>query len=349
MQQIVVGDLVVSEHKEQHYKTIFNKQTGFFARVEDKGFPEPFWSEHGPELLDISITNYCEKVCPFCYRQSNREGQHIKLSDFFNIVNQAKELGVLQIALGGGNPNQHPEFIKIIQAIRESGIVPSYTTNGMGLSDEILEATKKYCGAMALSIYTPFDENYYKQVIDRIKTHSIRFNLHIILKSDTLETITKWLQSFPPFFVGVNAIIFLSYKPIGGNRSLIVNDPLKWQNFFDAVKNCKSLKIGFDSCTVPGIVTYMKDVKDYLIEACEASRFSAFISEDLKMYPCSFMNGTDLYGDLNKQKIQEIWKGSDVFNNYRSSILNNKCNSCKFSEICMGGCQFLPEIRSCKS
>ena len=63
--------IVHKKYEEQHYSVLFNKKTGYFVRAEDKGFPEPLWAMHGPELLDISITNWCDKGCSFCYRKSN--------------------------------------------------------------------------------------------------------------------------------------------------------------------------------------------------------------------------------------------------------------------------------------
>ena len=57
----------------------------------------------------------------------------MSIDDICTIVEQAKNAGVLQIALGGGNPNQHPQFVEILRLIREAGIVPSYTSNGEGL------------------------------------------------------------------------------------------------------------------------------------------------------------------------------------------------------------------------
>lgn len=53
MQRKMDGDLIIREYPEQHYKTLFNQRTGFFMRLEDDGYPEPFWAEEGPELLDI--------------------------------------------------------------------------------------------------------------------------------------------------------------------------------------------------------------------------------------------------------------------------------------------------------
>jgi radical SAM protein with 4Fe4S-binding SPASM domain len=315
------------------------------ARVEKKGYSEPFWCEESPELIDISITNYCEKGCSFCYRNSNVDGQHMPFEDYQKIINQIRELGVFQIALGGGNPNQHPDFIKILQTTYNAGIVPSYTTNGLGLTDSILEATEKYCGAIAISAYEPF--SFLSETIERVKDFKIKLNLHFLLNKKSVATAIEWLINPPSFLEGINAIIFLNYKPINSSSELLLNKSDLITYFFDLVSQHKgSFKIGFDSCSISGIVSCMK-VNSIFIEHCEAARFSAFISEDLKMYPCSFMVGTSNHGNLKEQSFQKIWKENHAFVNQRELILNNKCNSCDSRENCMGGCVFLDEINLC--
>lgn len=344
MAQMQDGDLVVCKHEGQHYRTVFNRRTGFFVRKEDTGYSEPFWSEDGPELLDISITNYCTRGCGFCYRKSNREGKHMDMADLRKVIDQAKQIGVLQIALGGGNPNQHPQFVEVLKMIREVGIVPSYTSNGEGLTDEILQATKQYCGAMALSLYPPYDR--YKGLAERIKSFGIKLNLHVILKTDTIDLLISWLKEPPAWFANINALIVLNYKPVTSSSSLMVTDKKLLRNFYLAVSECKHTKIGFDSCCVPGIVTWM-NVNPTLIESCEAARFSAFVSEDLKMYPCSFMANTDKYGDLRTTSMFEIWQSYPSFVNHRDRIKNNTCSGCKQQHLCNGGCVFMPEINQC--
>ena len=347
MRQMMLGDLIITRYPSQHYRTLFNKRTGFFVRKEDAGYEEPFWSMSGPELLDISITNYCEKGCAFCYRQSNHHGKHMSMKDITNLIQQAKEVGVLQIALGGGNPNQHPNFCEILKLIHDSGIVPSYTTNGEGLNDDILKATAMNCGAMAVSVYPPFNKEYYEGLLQCISKYGIRCNLHMILKSDTIDTAIDWLQKPPAFFNKVNALIFLNYKPI--NTQYVTKDIVqeKLKNFFSTVSVCNIIKIGFDSCSISGLVQYMH-IPNFLVESCEAARFSAFISEDLKMYPCSFMVGTNKYGDLKSNSMIDIWKNNDAFSDHRSKILNCNCNNCIHENLCMGGCPFLPDINFCK-
>lgn len=344
MQQKTLGDVVVGVHPTQHYKTVFSRKTGFFVRLEEDGYGEPFWSEDGPELLDLSITNYCERCCDFCYRQANPSGRHMPLKDVENVVAQAKEVGVLQIALGGGNPNQHPEFVEILRLIWEQGIVPSFTSNGDGLTDVILKATKQYCGAMALSLYPSYER--YDRMVRRIAGYGIKLNLHVILKSDTIDLLTSWFQEAPTWFTYINAVIVLNYKPVGGSRDMLVRDRERLKAFYESASSCQSVKIGFDSCCVPGIVTWM-NANTALIDSCEAARFSAFISEDMKMYPCSFMANTDQYGDLRNEKLLDIWQNHPAFVKHRKEIRNNPCAGCKHQAVCNGGCVFMPEINQC--
>ena len=346
MRQIMDGNnIVIRKYPNQHYTTVFNQENGFFLRLEDQGCDEPFWAESGPELLDISITNYCDKNCSFCYRNSSNNGKHMLMQDIQKIICEAEDMGVLQIALGGGNPNQHPNFIEILKLIRGHNIIPSYTSNGDFLTTEILEATEKYCGAIAVSAYPPFD-NSFEDKIKKLSKYNIKVNIHFLIKNDTIDLAIKWLKKPPSFLRYINAIIFLNYKPINSSKSLQVNNFHQVSEFFKCVQECKSLKIGFDSCSISGIVKHM-NINSAMIESCEAARFSAFISEDMKMYPCSFMSNSTNYGDLSNCSIKEIWKDNKYFTQYRDAISKNQCKECKHSGLCNGGCQFLPEINFC--
>ena len=342
------GNLIIKNHFEQHYRTLFHQGSGFFVRKEDEGYPEPTWSADGPELIDLSITSYCQRSCSFCYREANATNyRHLSVEDISSVIEQAKDCGTLQIALGGGNPNEHPRFVEIVKLIREYGIVPSYTTNGDGINDSVLKATADFCGAMAVSVYTPYDKTYYEKILRRIRSYGIKINLHAIIRNDTLDIWADWLLNPPTFIDCVNAVVFLNYKPIGKCGDYFVpSDKIKIEKFFRAANDCKCVKVGFDSCSISGIVQWM-NVPEVLIESCEASRFSCFISEDLKMYPCSFMVGKDWYGDLRTQSLIEIWQNNPYFCKYRENVLPLRCQNCLHSTVCKGGCKFLEQINFC--
>ena len=341
---------IVRHFRDQNYSTFFNQKTGAFARVEDYGYEEPFWSWHGPELLDISITNWCDRRCPICYRKSRPNGKHMSLSDYEIVMQQAGQMSVFQVALGGGNPNQHPDFCEILRLTREKYyIVPSYTTNGRGLTDEVLFASKKYCGAVAVSAYPPYEET--ESAIELLNRYGIRTNIHFVLDCNSIETAIGWLENPPEYFDMLNAFIFLNYKPVGrGNDcSLLLKHSDKLDKFFTlATCHAHKFKIGFDSCMASGLATFT-NVSSIFFDGCESGRFSMFISEDMKMYPCSFM-AIDYEGiKITEDNILAEWRNSQLFRKIRDKITNNSCRNCKHTNICLGGCPIFKEISLCST
>lgn len=342
--------ILVNKKKSNHYY-YFNKLNGLCIRAEYPGYEEPFWVKEGPELLDISITNYCEKNCSFCYRNSSINGRHMSLEEYESILSQLKSSHTYQIALGGGNPNQHPDFIEILRMTREDyGIVPSYTTNGMGLTEEIIDASKLYCGAVAVSYYEPVEE--FIEALIKIKDMGIKTNIHYLLTSKSIGNAIKLIESPPKYLEGINAMVFLNYKPVGkkSDESLLLKHSSRVEEFFIQINNhdLRKFKIGFDSCSISGIVKYLQ-YNPLFIESCEAGRFSAFISENMKLYPCSFMESKLKGINLKDNSICDSWLKSEEFVALRESIRNNQCHdTCSFAADCVGGCTVFKEINLCE-
>jgi radical SAM protein with 4Fe4S-binding SPASM domain len=344
---MVNSPLIVNHYPEQKYQTIFNQNSGFLVRLEDQNVSEPSWCSYGPELMDISITNWCDKGCSWCYKKSTPVGLHIALDEYEKILIQAAKMRVLQIALGGGNPNQHPHFGEILRLTREKyNIVPSYTTNGRGLSDDVLTATKKYCGAVAVSAYEPYDETFI--AVNKLINHRIRTNIHFLLTSQSIDTAISWLENPNEVLNQVNAIIFLNYKPIGRNPNpkLLAKNSNNLVRFFDLANKKYPFKIGFDSCSISGIAQHL-NISPVFVEPCEAGRFSMYISEHSQIYPCSFMASTSLGIPVEDNNIQSVWREHKIFNGIRDSQKNEKCIGCASFASCSGGCPVYPEINLC--
>jgi radical SAM protein with 4Fe4S-binding SPASM domain len=339
--------LEVKRHAREHYSVLYNPDTGFFARVEDEGHPEPFWSECGPELMDIAITNWCDRDCPMCYRNSDHNGQHMSVSDYHLIMAQAAELGVLQVALGGGNPNQHPDFCRILECTRRHfAIVPSYTTNGRGLSVKVVDASAEFCGAVAVSAYPPFDET--SRAIQTLVAAGVRTNVHFVLTAESAEIALAWLKEPPGFLRGVNALVFLNYKPLGRRASgaLLAESPLLHDLFGLMRIRHFPFKVGFDNCMVSALVS-LTTIDPAFYDGCEAGRFSMFISEKLRAYPCSFMEPTSRGVPLDARNLLDAWQNGAAFRRIRAALRSGACTECRFVSTCMGGCPFFPEINLC--
>ena len=341
--------LIKRQHSNYNYTALFNTCTGFFARIEDPGHPEPFWSPNGPELLDIAVTRWCDRACSQCYRAANRNGKHMPVSDYRILIAQAAELGVFQVALGGGNPNQHPNFVSLLQVTRlEYDIVPNYTTNGRGLMADIITASSKYCGAVAVSAYEPYQEM--ASAIECLCEAGVKVNVHFVLDSGSIQTALEWLDQPPSFLKDINALIFLAYKPVGrvACEKSILHGGLATvsQLVKHACSNEHDFKVGFDSCMVPAIATFT-DCNPVYFDACEAARFSMFVSEDLTLYPCSFMEGSYDGKSLRETSLHEEWKNGKLFKDIRNRLMNHSCSTCPASQMCLGGCPAFPDLDVC--
>jgi len=350
MLTIIIGShmLKAIQYKSLGYATFFNPDTGFFARVPEKGKPEPFWSPHGPELMDISITNWCDKGCSFCYKSSTIRGEHMEVCDYKKIIDQAAAMGTFQVALGGGNPNQHPDFIEILEYTVSKGVVPNFTTNGRGLSDEILEATRKFCGAVAVSAYPPYHEA--AKTIAKLVAKKIKVNVHFILDATSINTAIEWLTEPPEFLYNINAIIFLNYKPSGRKifEKRMLRNSSRLDEFFKlAISSRRKLKVGFDACCVSGVFA-RTNVNSSMVDACDAGRFSMYISEDLRVYPCSFQSGLAAGDSFNNESsLLDIWTKSQNMQAFRNYFSSERCGPCGHKSTCMNGCPLFDEVVVC--
>ena len=321
---------------------LFNYENGCTININNQ---DNYYSKT-PHLLDVSITNYCSNNCEYCYKESNIDGKHMSLSEYEIVLKNAIDCSVNQIALGGGNPNEHPHFIEILKRTYENRIVVNYSTNGKGLTPEILKATKKYCGAIALSIHSNI--NNYCNVVNKILDFKIKLNLHIILSKSNIKNIIELLKNPPEWIKNINAIIFLNYKHSNGNKDECFNNSSLIEKFFESVTNFKYTAIGFDTCSISFLVNYLNIPEEYA-DYCESARFSAYISENLDVLPCSFYRAENC-SNLKKESLINIWNNNKLFINHRNLLQKcTECNDCKNFKLCHGGCPIFDINSSCKS
>jgi len=340
---------------DKNFYSIFDTDTGFYLRSGEfvngkETDKDPFMASY-PELLDVGImeTCVCANKCNVdCYQKAiDRTGSNMSLEDFESILKQSKGK-LFQIALGGaGDPDTHENFEEILKLCKQYNIVPNFTTSGILFTKEKAELCKKYCGAVAVSEH---NADYTEKAIDLLLNAGVKTNIHYVLSNKSIDDAIDRLKN-DSFHKGINAVIFLLYKPIGLGKeeNMLTTDNPKVKEFFSLIGNIKcSHKIGFDSCSCPGIINYSNNVNLMSIDYCEGGRYSAYIDANMNMMPCSFANqNPEWYTNLRLYTIQEAWN-NDIFNKFRYS-LSNSCKSCAQREFCAGGCPLMRNIVLCDS
>ncbi|MEA2065345.1 MAG: radical SAM protein [Patescibacteria group bacterium] len=340
--------------KDRSYKVILPKQTSINEIF-------PFQVLNSPVLADINITNKCNLNCPHCYVSSNRNGKEMSRQDLQLVLNECEKAGVLQIAVGGGEPTLHPLFTDFLKEIRKRNIVPNVTSNGKILNWKTVYAMARYAGAVALSIEETDDrfeqrrkfpfKDFLKSV-KKLKAAGVKLVFQIVISKGNLDRVNQTVREMVKY--NPYGILFLAYKPQGRGKKydlplskanqLKVNKVLG--NIFNDLKG--KTKIGFDCCLTPALIG-IKNSSSFI--GCSASRTSIAIMPDLTVLPCSFLNqDSNKWDNLRHKNLLDIWQ-SDNFNNFRRQIARKLtqpiCKQCPEKNICLGGCPIFPLV-NCK-
>ena len=343
--------------KQNHFKYAFDTETGTYIRTgildengRDTGV-DPFMASY-PHLIDVGIMGHCihgrkglcAKAGIGCYQSGMLvEQPDMTLEDFESIAKQSSHR-CNQFALGGrGDPDQHEHFEEILKICRRYDLVPNFTTSGYGMTPEIAEICRKYCGAVAVSWYR---NSYTYDAIQMLLDAGVRTNIHYVLGKNSIDESIRRLKEndFPK---GINAEIFLLHKPAGqGTKAnvLSVDDP-RVAEFFAQLDAVHPFKVGMDSCNVPGAVRFCRSILPESLDTCEGGRYSCYIGPDMVMVPCSFDQKHVYEVSLRDKTIEEAWN-SERFEAFRNKM-RGACPACEKRSLCMGGCPLMPEIVFC--
>ena len=154
-------------YQNGNYTVTIDTHTGTKIRENDLDF----FRADFPESMDIKITNRCDMGCPQCHENSTKDGLHgdIMSEGFVDRLHPYTEL-----AIGGGNPLEHPDLVPFLEKCKKLELIPSMTVNqfhfiknknfikflvdqrliyGLGISlshitDEFIEAVKEFPNAV---------------------------------------------------------------------------------------------------------------------------------------------------------------------------------------------------------
>ncbi len=269
--------------EEANYRSIWcNGKTLRFAIDPSKPITELKY----PEFYDIKVTGNCEGKCPYCYMDSKPESHYENIIEKTRIFFKDMSTNELpfQVALGGGEPTSHPDFVELLRVLKEEfDICPNYTTNGMFVSDpetlhKIMFNTKQYCGGVAVSCH-PHLTSYWKAAALGFSNNKIRLNFHVIISDK--ESIDYFKEIYNEWKDKVEYFVLLPY----GNQGRAEHKEINWEYLVQELPQNQS-QIAFGANFYPYLLKGGHNIKVALYEPEIMSKFLDL--KDMKVYPSSF-------------------------------------------------------------
>lgn len=221
-----------------------------------------------------------------CYMNSQPDVDHYKnilnkIKDFYGPM--TKNQKPFQVALGGGEPTEHPDFIEVLKTFKEMEIEPNYTTNGMfshwGIAARpIYEASKEYCGGVAVSCH-PHLEKYWTTAAKEFYEFGVMLNFHIIISDQ--ESIDYFKKIYDEWKDKIDYFVLLPY----GNQGRAPKKNINWEYLLTKLPEDQS-KIAFGANFYPFLMKGGHNIKVSLYRPEIMSKFLDL--KDMKIYPSSF-------------------------------------------------------------
>jgi hypothetical protein len=195
--------------------TIFNRSTGnrLTVALGDSETPERY---SAPMLMDVKITDRCPFGCAHCYQGSTPAGHHAKLGDVRRLANEAADMRVFEVAIGGGEPTKHPYFVGILKLFRARGIVPNFTTFA---TDWLRDRRKRdrilsHCGAFAYSLDTRRAEEDLREFRSLLRREDrSKATIHLVAGTLPPAEIVRLVRLAEE--LGIAGVTLLGYKATG--------------------------------------------------------------------------------------------------------------------------------------
>lgn len=199
---------------------------------EFKGEPEP---DH-PDGIDVKITDYCNMGCVYCHEMSTTVGRHANIDKLLEVLS-VLPAGV-EIAIGGGNPLDHPELKRFLIALKDQGLIANITVNQghlMTYYKQLRELIKQdLVRHIGISI---INKNY--KYINRLLKLTKNIVFHVIIGVNKPKDITSLISN-----TGHNKVLILGYKEYGFGKdySFHLNKEIRsWQvlmMFLSRIAHC---------------------------------------------------------------------------------------------------------------
>ena len=305
-------DLLVARNDGTHW-VLFNRSTGAKIRFSFEQTQKPITKALTPELVDIKITDFCPFGCAYCYQGSTHKGKHAEKQVLSSLPSILGGMKVFEVAIGGGEPTLHPDFISMLGNFRYYNIVPNFTTKSLAwLRDEkqrkpILEA----CGAFAYSVTRATDVHELVKMLHKydIETDGYSYKpakatvQYVLECGGDLEGILRAASN-----AGLR-ITLLGFKDTGFGKDFkkVSED---WIEIVQKVKEDKSrwLNLGVDTAIIQKYGNEIKSklgVHDALFTAQEG-KFSMYIDAVEKRVAPSSYCAENQYVPFENRKEREL-------------------------------------------
>lgn len=295
-------------------------------------------------LLEIEITNRCNLSCKHCYNR-NETKIDMTLKEMIEYIKFANKHKVSTFVITGGEACLNVDLAKFLEYISEnreelSGI-KRIVLQSNGLIENYLNIILPNSVDL---IHLSFDID--NNNVRKVETNKI-LKLSKLLKENEIDnylfaTIHKENINFIEEMAKIafdndSRIVFNLCSDNGNNKKMLLSNEEK-RKVYDLIIGLQNKGLAINS-RHPYLNCHLnKKTNEYegIKGGCTAGIAGCSILSDGNVIPCPFLR---VYaGNVKRDKLEDIWFNSEVFNALRDRTKFKRCGRCQHLSYC-GGCR----------
>jgi PqqA peptide cyclase len=308
-----------------------------------------------PIGLLAELTHRCPLQCAYCSNPLDLERQKAELptAQWIDVLDQAADLGVLQLHLSGGEPTARRDLEHLVAHAAKRQLYSNLITSGYGVTRERLAALAAAgLDHLQISIQDADPANAdriagvpgaharkvalagFARDLDLALTINAPIHRHNV---DNLEAIIRFAVSLGARRVEVAHVQYYGWGLV--NRAALLPTRQQVLQSIDVVAAARE--------RYKGVVTFDFVAPDYYArrpKPCMGgwARGIINITPSGKVLPCHAAESISSlrFDTVTDRSLRDIWTDSAAFNAYRGTAwMKEPCRSCAFKEADWGGCR----------
>ena len=307
-----------------------------------------------PLALIAELTHRCPLHCVYCSnpRELAARQNELPAETWIRVLQEAAELGVLQVDFTGGEPLARPDLAELIRAARSAGLYASLITSGLPLEERRLEELVRagldhfqlsFQGGVEASAdeFAGTHAHATKlRVAEWVKKHRIALTLNFVIHRRNLDQLEEMLALTEQ--IGPGRVEFAHVQYYGwafANRQQLMPTRAQLDRSLEILKAAEE--------RLRGRIKVEYVVPDYYAKypkACMGGwgRKVALITPSGEVLPChaaKVLPGM-AFENVRTHSLREIWEASDAFRKFRGEDwMPEPCRSCDRRALDFGGCR----------
>jgi pyrroloquinoline quinone biosynthesis protein E len=307
-----------------------------------------------PTTLLAELTHRCPLHCPYCSNPLEliRGDAELSTDDWKRVFSQARELGVLQLGLSGGEPLVRKDLEELAAHARSIGLYSTLVTSGLGLTRKRAEALRDAgLEHIQVSIQDSDTESaeriagvssvkQKRAAIALVQELGFAFSINVVLHRANLDRIGELIDLAGSWGADRLELANTQYYGWGlKNRAALMptrEQVLKAREIAEAAIERYRKKMQ--------IIFVLPDYHEQFPKACYGGwgKLYIVVAPDGQALPCHAANSiTSLsFPTVREHSLEWIWQESPGFQAFRGDAwMKEPCRSCPRKAVDFGGCR----------